>query len=191
MDNKKLKSKSKFLSLILRHQPELIGIKLDQNGWVSISAILNACKDHGKPLTMEELQFIVENNNKKRFAFDEKLQRIRANQGHSVKVDLGYEPKSPPSILYHGTAIQHLGDIIKNGLVKKSRHHIHLSVSADIALEVGKRHGVPVVLTIYSYQMEQDGYDFYVSDNGVWLTDHVPAKYILQKDHLKKISFHL
>jgi putative RNA 2'-phosphotransferase len=183
MDIKKLKSKSKFLSLILRHQPELIGIELDKNGWTSISTLLTACKKHGKPLTMEELIFIVDNNNKKRFVIDGKLQRIRASQGHSIKVDLGYEPKSPPSILYHGTAKHHLADILKNGLKKRSRHHVHLSVSADTALEVGKRHGVPSILTIYSHQMEQDGYVFYVSDNGVWLTEHVPVKYILQKDH--------
>ncbi|MCH5585768.1 RNA 2'-phosphotransferase [Shimazuella sp. AN120528] len=182
MDDRKLKNTSKFLSLILRHQPELIGIKLDQNGWVSVSELLTACKTKGKLITMEELEFIVETNNKKRFSFDDKKLRIRANQGHSIKVDLGYKPKSPPDLLYHGTAKHYLEQIFKTGLHKKSRHHVHLSLSPETAKDVGKRHGVPVILTIYAYQMAQDGYLFYVSENGVWLTEHVPPKYILQKD---------
>ncbi|WP_028776912.1 RNA 2'-phosphotransferase [Shimazuella kribbensis] len=181
MDERLVRQKSKFLSLILRHQPELIGLKLDKNGWVSVSQLLAGCAKHGKPLTMEELQFIIDTNNKKRFAFDEQKLRIRASQGHSINVDLGYEPTSPPPILYHGTSTQHVANILKNGLIKKSRHHVHLSLSKDTAWDVGKRHGSPVILTINAYQMEKDGYHFFLSDNGVWLTDHVPSLYIDSK----------
>lgn len=181
MNDRKMKNSSKFLSLILRHQPELIGIKLDPNGWVSVSELLTACKNKGKSISLEELQFIVDTNNKKRFSFDQQKLRIRANQGHSINVDLGYEPKSPPSMLYHGTAKHHLEQILKTGILKKSRHHVHLSLSPETAKDVGKRHGVPIVLSIQAFQMAQDGYVFYVSKNGIWLTEHVPPKYILQQ----------
>jgi putative RNA 2'-phosphotransferase len=181
MDERTVKRKSKFLSLVLRHQPELIGLELEKNGWVSVSQLLAGCVKHGKPLTIDELQYIVETNNKKRFAFDDKKLRIRASQGHSINVDLGYKPTSPPSILYHGTSTQHVANILKHGLIKKSRHHVHLSLSRETALEVGKRHGIPIVLTVNSYQMEKDGHLFFLSDNGVWLTDHVPATYIFSE----------
>jgi putative RNA 2'-phosphotransferase len=182
MNDKKMKNTSKFLSLILRHQPELVGIKLDPSGWTSVAGLLTACKNKGESISMEELQYVVENNNKKRFSFDQQKLRIRANQGHSVPVELGYTPQSPPPLLYHGTAKNHLEQIWETGILKKSRHHVHLSLSPETAKNVGQRHGVPVVLSIDTHQMEQDGFIFYVSENGVWLTEHVPSKYILQQN---------
>jgi len=170
---------SKFLSFVLRHQPEEIGLSLDDAGWASVEELLEACKRAGRTLSREDLQHMVDTSDKKRFAFSEDGLRIRANQGHSIQVELGYEPQEPPGVLYHGTATRFLESIRKEGLKRGSRHHVHLSSDAVTAANVGSRHGKPIVLRIASSQMHNDGYLFYLSENGVWLTERVPPDYIL------------
>ncbi len=169
---------SKFLSLVLRHEPERIGITIDAQGWTSVSELLKACDAHGFPLTCEELQAVVSNNDKKRFAFNANGSRIRASQGHSVQVELDYTPLAPPGILYHGTAERFLSSIRQTGLIKGKRHHVHLSQEELTARAVGQRYGKPVVLEVKSDLMHNDGYQFYRSANGVWLTEHVPPVYL-------------
>jgi putative RNA 2'-phosphotransferase len=173
---------SKFLSLVLRHQPEKVGLTLDNEGWVSVSELLPAFEAHGLPLTLGELQEVVRSNDKKRFSFSPDGLFIRASQGHSVTVELGYEPKLPPPILYHGTAGRFLSSIRQQGLIKGRRHHVHLSDNAETAEAVGRRYGKPVVLRIASERMSKEGYLFFRSDNGVWLTESVPAEYITFRD---------
>jgi putative RNA 2'-phosphotransferase len=170
---------SKFLSLVLRHQPEKVGLNLNQEGWASVSELITAFEAHGFPLTLEELQDVVCSNDKKRFSFSPDMLFIRANQGHSVMVELGYEPKQPPPILYHGTAERFLSSIRQQGLIKGRRHHVHLSDNTETAKTVGGRYGKPVVLIIASERMQGDGYSFFRSDNGVWLTESVPMEYIM------------
>ena len=178
MKNQSLVRVSKFLSLVLRHAPEKIGIRLDEAGWVSIAQLLKACAAHGFPLRIEELREVVEGNDKRRFAFSEDGQRIRASQGHSIPVELGYEPAAPPPVLYHGTIERFLGSIKEHGLLKGKRHHVHLSEDAATATRVGERRGRPVVLEINSGRMHADGHSFQRSANGVWLAEHVPPAYI-------------
>ncbi|MFK8113601.1 MAG: RNA 2'-phosphotransferase [Rubripirellula sp.] len=178
MNNKSTKSTSKFLSLVLRHQPTLIGIELDESGWIEVSVLLEAIARHGKTLTLEQLEFVVADNDKQRFAFSEDRQRIRANQGHSVEVTLGYEPAVPPEILYHGAPEKFVSSIRKDGLKKMKRHDVHLHEDSEVAEQVGRRRGSPVILTIRSGDMHRDGYEFTVSPNHVWLTDHVPSDYL-------------
>ncbi len=170
---------SKFLSLVLRHKPETIGRTLDRAGWTSVAELLQACEYHGWPISFEELQAVVAHNDKKRFSFSEDGRLIRANQGHSLEVELGYHPLEPPEILYHGTTERFLPSIKEKGLLKGKRHHVHLSPDIATATKVGARRGQPLVLQIKSGQMHQDGYIFYQSANGVWLTEHVPVVYIL------------
>jgi len=174
---------SKFLSLVLRHQPETIGITLDENGWTSVNTLLDKMQAAGIMINLDLLKEIVHTNSKQRFAFNEDASKIRANQGHSVSVELAYEPNEPPAILYHGTREVAIPYILKEGLQKQRRHHVHLSADQQTALTVGGRHGKPVVFTIASGDMYKDGYTFYVSTNGVWLTDHVPTKYLLLLDN--------
>jgi len=169
---------SKFLSLVLRHQPQKIGIALDENGWVDVTTLLDALAKNRFAVTREELKVVVANCDKKRFSFSEDLARIRANQGHSVEVELGYQPVKPPDVLYHGTPEKFIESIRRGGLLKGQRHHVHLSPDAETATKVGSRRGRPVVLQINSAAMHQEGILFYVSDNGVWLTDHVPVKFL-------------
>jgi putative RNA 2'-phosphotransferase len=169
---------SKFLSLVLRHQPEKIGILLDREGWVSVSELLRAFAAHNFPLTLEELQEVVRTNDKQRFSFSPDGVSIRANQGHSLEIELGYEPIEPPAVLYHGTAERFLSSIMQQGLLKGSRHHVHLSEREGTAIEVGRRYGKPVVLKVASAEMHRDGHLFFHSANKVWLTTHVPARYI-------------
>lgn len=173
-----IKKKSKFLSLVLRHKPEKIGITLDKAGWVSVRDLLSALNKYGKKMTMEELQEVVQNNDKKRFSFSEDGRKIRANQGHSVNVELGYIEKEPPNVLFHGTVSKYLDSIFVSGLNKMQRHHVHLSKDIETATKVGSRRGKPVILVVDSKSMFERGHKFYLSDNGVWLTDHVPALYI-------------
>ncbi len=169
---------SKFLSMVLRHRPERIGIELDAQGWTDVDTLIECCNRHGMPLDRDMLAEVVANNDKKRYAFDETQQRIRANQGHSIHVDLGYSPQQPPAILYHGTAEKHVDSIKTSGLQKRKRHHVHLSLDVPTAIQVGQRHGRPFVFRVLAGQMHEAGYAFYLSENGVWLTDHVPAKYL-------------
>lgn len=169
---------SKFLSLVLRHQPETAGIELDEAGWVDIDALLAGCANARRPLTRKQLDHIVSTNSKKRFEFSPDRLRIRASQGHSVSVDLQYAPQTPPDLLYHGTASRFLEDIRTTGLNKMKRHHVHLSAETKMTLEVGARHGKAVLLTIRASEMSHAGHTFYLSTNGVWLVDAVPPEYI-------------
>jgi putative RNA 2'-phosphotransferase len=169
---------SKFLSYVLRHKPEAIGVTLDQNGWVETGVLLEACRLHNHPLTREELEEVVRSNDKQRFAFSEDGSKIRASQGHSIEIELDYWVIEPPELLYHGTATRYLASIQEQGLVKGKRHHVHLSGDVETARKVGMRHGKPVVFQIAAGEMRRNGFVFYLSANGVWLTDHVPTRYI-------------
>lgn len=174
---------SKFLSLILRHQPETIGLELDEEGWASVPALLEKLAEHNRSMTMQELEHVVTVNDKQRFSFNADKTCIRANQGHSLKtLDLGLHPVEPPETLYHGTAERFLESILRTGLEKRSRQHVHLSADEETARKVGIRHGKPVILQVAAGQMQRDGLIFYLSANGVWLTDHVPLIYI-SADH--------
>jgi putative RNA 2'-phosphotransferase len=173
MNDKKLKSVSKQLSYILRHHPDSVGLVLDENGWVNVESLLKAVN-----IDRTVLETVVADNDKKRFAFNDDKTMIRASQGHSVKIDLGYEPSVPPAILYHGTASANLKSIQNQGLIKGSRHHVHLSVDTETARNVGMRHGFPAILTVLAGKMVEDGYKFYISENGVWLTEQVPPRYL-------------
>ena len=173
MDHKELTRKSKFLSLVLRHKPDKIGIKLDENGWVSVRDLLNKAG-----LDLAALNTIVEENNKKRFEFNANKTMIRARQGHSVDVDLGYEPVNPPEFLYHGTVEKKLSDIRNKGLLKMSRHHVHMSPDVKTASTVGSRRGRPIILKIKAKQLQTTGVKFYRTENDVWLVEHVPSEFI-------------
>jgi len=170
---------SKFLSLVLRHQPEQIGIQLDAHGWVSIEELMHGFANEGRSITREELQEVVDTSDKQRFAISADGLRIRANQGHSVEVDLGYTPTTPPEMLYHGTSERNIAAIRASGLTKGARHHVHLSGDVETARKVGARHGAAVVLGVRAGAMVQDGHLFYRSANGVWLTESVPAIYLV------------
>lgn len=183
MDNSSIKI-SKFLSLVLRHRPELIGVQLDCAGWVPIETLLEACARSGHAISLETLRRVVRHNDKQRFAISENGLKIRANQGHSIKVNLDYEPIEPPEFLFHGTARSSLESIQRHGLVKRKRHHVHLSADTQTALKVGRRHGSPVVLTVKANLMWQKGFTFYRSNNNVWLTERAPAEFIVFPDSL-------
>jgi len=178
MDARQTVKISKFLSLVLRHRPGAIGLVLDENGWADVDALLVGCRTAGRTITPEQLRHVVAANDKKRFEFSPDGDRIRASQGHSVEVDLDYPPAVPPEILYHGTAERNLASIRTGGLAKRRRHHVHLSLDARTAAKVGSRHGRSVVLEVRAGQMHRGGMAFYLSANGVWLTDHVPAAYL-------------
>jgi len=178
MNEKETKSVSKFLSLVLRHSPEKIGLKLDENGWADVNELIEKCTKKGNRLDAELLDYVVENNDKKRFAFNEDKTKIRASQGHSISVDLNLTETEPSEYLYHGTVGKFLENIKKEGLQKMSRQHVHLSKDRETAVKVGSRRGIPQILSIRSGQMHRDGFKFYLSENNVWLTDEVPTKYI-------------
>jgi putative RNA 2'-phosphotransferase len=180
MNNSRLVKISKYLSKHLRHQPERIGIKLAPGGWVSIDELLAACKNHSFPINRAELNEVVASNDKKRFSFDSTGTLIRANQGHSVEIDLQLEPTIPPDMLYHGTGHGAVEAILREGLCKMSRHHVHLSKDIATAKTVGARHGRPVVFAVDAAAMHEAGYTFYCSENGVWLVDSVPPEYLNQ-----------
>jgi putative RNA 2'-phosphotransferase len=170
---------SKFLSLVLRHQPERIGLTLDKNGWVKVNELMTAMQNDYPGFSLIDLDSIVETNDKKRFEFDVTGERIRACQGHSINVDLGLTRIVPPFTLYHGTAQRNLTSILETGIEKRSRTHVHLSETIETAESVGRRYGVPIVLTVRARAMHTDGHQFFQSTNGVWLTDAVPAKYLV------------
>lgn len=169
---------SKLISLVLRHQPEYIGLTLDHEGWAKVPELIEKINQKGNRLDFETLQIIVDTNDKKRFAFNEDKTRIRASQGHSIDIELNLTAQTPPEVLYHGTAGKFEAAIRRDGLRKMGRHHVHLTTSLTIAQQVGQRHGRPVILTIQALLMYEQQHVFYVSDNGVWLTDHVPVQYI-------------
>jgi putative RNA 2'-phosphotransferase len=178
MNDKQLKNISKFLSLILRHNPQKIGLHLDENGWANVDKLITKSARHHQHFTKAELENIVAQNDKQRFSFNEAHSAIRANQGHSIAVELNLAIKQPPEYLYHGTIAKFIDSIKKEGLQKMSRQHVHLSEDRDTATKVGSRRGQPIILEVHSGDMYRNEFLFYLSDNGVWLTDNVPVKYI-------------
>jgi putative RNA 2'-phosphotransferase len=177
-DSGQLTKVSKFLSLILRHQPEVIGLRLDTGGWVAIAELVAKARAAGIPISEEIVRTIILHSNKQRFALSTDGKQIRANQGHSIPVDLGLPASEPPELLYHGTASRNLTAILNEGIKPGKRLFVHLSLDLATATAVGKRHGVPVILTIQSGRMHRDGFKFLLSMNGVWMTDHVPKEYL-------------
>ena len=169
---------SKFLSLVLRHRPEHIGLVLDENGWADVDVLIERAAAHGVTLTRDLIGEIVASSDKQRFALDAAGGRIRANQGHSVDIDLGLEPAEPPAILFHGTAAGTVPAIRSEGLKPGDRQHVHLSRDEATAVKVGQRHGRPVVLHVFAGKMWGQGTPFYCSANGVWLTPAVPPEFI-------------
>jgi len=178
MESKAATRLSKFLSKHLRHAPADIGLTLQEGGWVKVDDLLAACAAHGHPLTRDELEDIVEDNDKQRFAFDEIGQRIRAQQGHSVEIDLQLTSAEPPAVLYHGTVPAALPAIRAAGLQKMSRHHVHLSPDEATARRVGQRRGQPTLLAVDAAALHAAGGVFYKSGNEVWLIDSVPPQYL-------------
>lgn len=168
----------KFICLILRHKPEIIGIELDKNGWANVDELINGLKKKYPDFNREKLEYIVNTDNKQRYSLSDDKSKIRARQGHSIDVDVELKELAPPELLYHGTAERFLGSIMKEGLVPKSRLYVHLSKDVETAEKVGKRHGKPAVLKIETGKMAEDGFKFYLSENGVWLTKAVPPKYL-------------
>lgn len=180
MNQSRLIKISKYLSYHLRHRPDKLGLELAEGGWVPVKQLLAASKKKQFPISYVELEQVVELNEKKRFSFDATGKLLRANQGHSVEVDLQLKPEVPPDILYHGTGRRAVESILREGLHKMKRHHVHLSAYVETATKVGARHGSPVVFTVDAAAMERDGYSFYCSENGVWLVDSVPPEYLQQ-----------
>lgn len=168
----------KLLSLVLRHKPETINLTLDENGWANVDDLIQKFQLKKSGFTIKDLIEVVETNDKQRFSFNMDKTKIRANQGHSIDVDLALPPIEPPEYLYHGTTTRSVSSIMKGGISKVSRNHVHLSIDKETATKVGTRHGVPVILTIRSGQMYRDGILFFCADNGVWLTEYVDVKYI-------------
>lgn len=167
----------RYISLILRHKPDVIGITLDKHGWANVDELIKGVNKSRK-LTMEMLEEIVATDDKQRYSFNEDKTKIRANQGHSIDVDVELEEVQPPEYLWHGTGRKYVDSIMKDGLISKSRLYVHLSDNYNTAINVGVRHGEPVVLCIWAGDMYRDGYKFYRSKNGVWLVKHVPVEYL-------------
>ncbi len=178
--SKEVKHISKFMSLVLRHKPEEIGLKLNENGWAYVEELIEKINAKGIQVDKETIERVVATNDKKRFAFNEDKTMIRASQGHTIDVELDLPVTIPPDILYHGTATRFLESILTEGLQKQSRQHVNLSATMETAMSVGSRHGKPVILAINAKSMQDAGFKFYLSANGVWLTDVVPVQYISQ-----------
>ena len=177
LEDRVLKATSKFLSLILRHKPQIVGIELDEHGWADVEEIIQRVKG----LDLEKLKKIVETDEKRRYSFSADKKLIRANQGHSIAVDLELEEQKPPEILYHGTAERFSTSIKAQGLLKMSRQYVHLSGNVETAEKVGRRHGKAKIFIVESGKMFIEGYKFFKSVNGVWLTEHVPTKYLRER----------
>lgn len=178
VNQQKHKKISKSLSYVLRHRPETVEIELEEGGWVDVEKLIVAFNNNNKPLSIELLREVVAENDKQRFEFSEDESLIRARQGHSAEVDLGYEPADPPETLYHGSATRNLEAILEMGLIKGDRHHVHMSTNKETMTQAAMRHGKPVLLAIDAKQMHVDGHEFFVTGNDVWLTDYVPAGYL-------------
>ena len=177
-DKKSQDKLSKFISLVLRHHPDAAGIALDEHGWAEVDDLLAGLKRTGRPIDRALLEKIVAEDEKGRYRFDESGRRIRANQGHSIPVNLELEPIEPPEFLYHGTASRFLGSILREGLKPMGRQYVHLSKDLETAKKVGARHGIPVILKVESGRMHREGQCFYQSENGVWLTEKVDCRYL-------------
>lgn len=174
-----MKKTSVFISLILRHKPDVIGISLDEHGWANVQELINGINKTGKySIDMPVLEEIVRTDNKQRYSFNEDRSKIRANQGHSINVDVELKAAVPPEILYHGTGEKYVDSINTEGLKPKSRLYVHLSKDVETAVTVGSRHGKSVVYTVASGEMHRQGYTFYLSENGVWLTKNVPVDFM-------------
>ena len=171
---------SRFISLILRHKPEIIGITLDEHGWANVKDLIEGIKKT-RPIDMDMLEEIVRTDNKQRYSFNEDKTLIRANQGHSIPVDVELKKAVPPDILYHGTGEKYVSSIDKEGLLPKSRLYVHLSKDEETAVNVGKRHGKPVIYKVDARKMQEDGFEFFLSVNGVWLTKEVPVRYLTKE----------
>lgn len=176
--NEPMEKTSKFLSLVLRHQPDKIGLTLDKAGWASIAELVTKAQAAGVDLTVALVQEIVTTNDKQRFAISPDGEHIRANQGHSLQVDLGLTPQPPPDLLYHGTTLRFLGSILREGLKRQGRQHVHLSVDIATATKVGQRHGKCIVIEIDAGAMYKNGFVFFLAENNVWLTEDVPPHYL-------------
>jgi putative RNA 2'-phosphotransferase len=170
---------SKFISLVLRHAPERVGLALDAGGWVEVDTLLAALARAGTKLSRRELDALVEGPaDKRRFTYDVSRRRVRASHGHSVEVSLDYEPKAPPELLFHGTVARFLDAIAAEGIARQARQHVHLSETSAAAVEVARRRGAPLVLRIAAGAMARDGHVFFPAPNGIWLTEAVPARYL-------------
>jgi putative RNA 2'-phosphotransferase len=178
MSGSAMARRSRWLSRHLRHSPHRIGLDLEPGGWVSVEELLAASATHGMPMSRAQLDEVVAGSDKQRFDFSQDGSRIRANQGHSVAVDLQLEHREPPEVLFHGTGAKAVDSILATGLDRRRRHHVHLSVDEVTALRVGARHGDPVVLRVDAAAMSVDGFEFFVSANGVWLCEAVPPSYL-------------
>lgn len=178
MNEKHLIKVSKYLSKHLRHQPERIGLTLEDGGWIKVDDLLKACAKNNFPVAPDELKEVVEKNDKKRFSFDASGEKIRANQGHSVEVDLQLKKQTPPARLFHGTATRNASMIREHGLLKMARHHVHLSADTETARTVGMRHGKPLIFEVDTSAMLENGFEFFVSENGVWLVESVPPEFL-------------
>lgn len=178
MNDRRRITVSKFVSKYLRHSPEAIGLTLGEGGWVPVTGLLEASARAKFPIELDELHEVVRRCDKQRFAIDETGLLIRANQGHSVDVDLELDPVLPPDALFHGTAARFREPILASGLIKMSRQHVHLSADVRTAVAVGKRHGRPIVFAVDTMSMTCDGFTFFRAANGVWLTEHVPPRYL-------------
>lgn len=178
MDPKQKKTISKFMSLVLRHEPQQIGLELDEAGWAPLDDVLTGLQKKWPQVTREDVLEIVATSDKQRFALNDDATQIRANQGHSIEVDLGYQPATPPEKLLAGTATRFLESIRAQGLLKQSRHHVHLTASEETAVKVGMRHGKPAVLVVHAARMHAEGHAFFVTPNQVWLVDAVPPEYL-------------
>lgn len=178
MDVNRLTKISKYLSKHLRHQPKRLHLTLQPGGWVEVKELLAACQKNNFPISREELEHVVSESDKQRFGFDETGEKIRANQGHSTEVDLQLSPLEPPEFLYHGTGERSVSAILQSGLLKMSRHHVHLSRDTETARRVGMRHGKPAILRVKARAMHDAGHVFYCSANGVWLSENVPVEYL-------------
>ncbi len=181
MSQKNKESTSKLIALVLRHKPEEIGITLDEHGWANVNELITGIA-RTQPFDMTALEEIVSTDEKQRYSFNEDKTLIRANQGHSIPVDVELEEKRPPELLYHGTGEKYTASIDAQGLIPKSRLYVHLSPDYDTAVKVGSRHGKPVVYTVAAGEMQKNGYVFYLSVNGVWLTKSVPVDYLRKED---------
>ncbi|WP_438300047.1 RNA 2'-phosphotransferase [Pseudomonas sp. NMS19W] len=179
MSKKLLDETSKFLSFVLRHEPQAIGLTLDSEGWANIDALIDGAARDGRTLDRTLIENVVASSDKKRFSISPDGQSIRAVQGHSTKsVELQFEEKQPPETLYHGTATRFMDSINEQGLIPGSRHHVHLSQETDTASAVGQRYGTVVILQVAARQMQEQGFKFYQAENGVWLTERVPAEFL-------------
>lgn len=181
MANKKDTGISKLISLVLRHKPEVLGLNLDEYGWCNVELLIKGINSKGYKVEIGDIERIVQDDEKQRYIFSEDLSSIRANQGHSIKVDLDLKQAIPPQVLFHGTSTRVLESILKTGIKKQGRQYVHLSNNKETATKVGARHGEVVVLEINSKLMVEEGIKFYLSQNGVWLTDFVDNRYILNR----------